>query len=628
MDEIQDCIADAQFGEVLRSRETTRPTMRMPKPPAPFDPIDFARSRRIDFESALRLPVGVYMLSRYNNDARHVYTFLSELEKFKRTENPGLRQYNMVVGYAQKLPYKYKAKVAEISVRISTQVLPSLRSTPSLGRLDSEMLSASNSNSSRRESVQSSSKSSSRHLSVVSAQRRPTQDEWAFGHMENYSDGPEEELAEEELQRKRLSASRHRNETRLVALGLFDRLRDRLLADQRNVWKAFCDSSLFVSFMEILWYCEQPVTLDSFNIFRDLGRGAFGVVSGAKFRVTGSLLALKCMNKKLVKGKNALKLVRMEREVLATLGEQPSPFTVYLKYSWQDKENFYLALPLCTGGDLQYQLANDRYFEPDRARFHIAEVVLGLAHLHSLGILYRDLKPDNILLDEQGHCRISDMGLAMVTGGKPLRGRAGTPGYWSPEMISKKRYSYPSDWWSLGVVLYELLAGRCPFSKANTRMERDDATLRWPITFPEKLGCGVKNERRKFPSDAIAFISALLDRDKNTRLGSGERGAEDVKDDPYFAKINWARLSRRELESNWKPRSETINAFNQSDIDNKSNDHEYRKLKLEPGDMIPDFEYTSKEAHQEDIVAILKMRDQGKLEHLERGDNIGCCTIA
>ena len=150
---------------------------------------------------------------------------------------------------------------------------------------------------------------------------------------------------------------------------LYDELETTLVNDQLGLWKDFQASEQFEQLVGLLWYAEQPVTLDSFNIFRDLGRGAFGVVSGAKFRSTGSLLALKCMNRKLVKGKNALKLVRAEREVLAQLGEHPSNFTVFLKYSWQDKDTFYLALPLCTGGDLCYHLAEQRSFSPELSQF-------------------------------------------------------------------------------------------------------------------------------------------------------------------------------------------------------------------------------------------------------------------
>lgn len=115
-----------------------------------------------------------------------------------------------------------------------------------------------------------------------------------------------------------------------------------------------------------------------------------------------------------VKGKKALKLVAAEKEILEKLGNKPSLFTVWLQYSWSDKDNFYLALPLATGGDLNYHLGNDGYFTIERTRFTSAEIVLGIGHLHSLGIIYRDLKPENILLEETGHARISDMGLVLL----------------------------------------------------------------------------------------------------------------------------------------------------------------------------------------------------------------------
>jgi serine/threonine protein kinase len=634
MDEIQDCIADAHFGEVLRGRDTSKPNMRMPVPPPTFDRQQWCAERKIDLASVAVQPVGHYILSRYNREGRSVYHFLAELELFRTTDAPDVRAFTSLLSRAQKLPPKYRDLVDDINQRISTQVLPQLKSASSMNLLLEGGGGGNAGNKKERGGLYA----GSLQLDDVGPIEKVDEN---MVDVDEDSDGGESGVQgrpsqaepavvkerERDLTVRRLSLNRHRAEHKNTAIELFNRLRDKLLADQQPVWRQFVGSPDFVRLVDVLWYCEQPVDMSSFNTFRDLGRGAFGVVSGARFRATASLLALKCMNKKLVKGKNALKLVKEERAILAKLGEHPSPFTVFLKYSWQDKDTFFLALPLCTGGDLQYQLALDKYCQPERARMHVAEVLQGIAHLHSLGILYRDLKPDNILLDEDGHCRISDMGLAVVSNGKPLRGRAGTPGYWPPEMISKKRYSYPADWWSLGCVMYELLAGRCPFSKLNTKMERDEATMSWPISFPDRLGCGVNGEKAPFPEDAKAILLKLLDRDKTTRLGSSERGAEDIKADPYFRTINWSKLQRRELEMPWKPRREAINAFNQSDIDGKSNEHDYRKLKLEPEDLVEDFNYTSKISHQEDVVEVLKMQDDGHLQHLDKPDSMGCCKL-
>jgi len=600
MDEIQDCIADAQFGEVLRGRESSRPTAKIPMPPDTFDPEAFAKRRRVDLRFAVAQPTGVYLLTKFHPRGETVFKFLAEFSVFSKLENPDLEAYTNLLDLAVMLPIEYKNTVDGISVNLNSQILPQLRSAPSMNRMISQGSRPANE------------KRDSYGIDVVADEDIDYDED---------EDDCGEDKPKGELERLR-SLVRFRTENKILAQDAFGNLQTAILKDLSRTWDDFKSSPNYNRFISVLWYSEKSVQFNHFNVFRDLGRGAFGVVSGAKLRTTGSLHALKCMSKKLVKGKKALKLVKAEREVLAKLGEVPSQFTVYLQYAFTDKDTFYLALPLCSGGDLQYHLAIARSFSPERTMFHVAEVVLGLAHLHGLGILYRDLKPDNILLDEEGHCRISDMGLAVVTNGKSLRGRAGTPGYWPPEMIQKQRYTYSADWWSLGCVLYELLTGRCPFSKLNSKMERDDATLKWDISFPKYVG-----EHIAFPEQAKSLILKLLNRDKNGRLGSGERGAEDVKDDPYFSSVNWSALSQGEIEPVWKPRKEIIHAFNQSDIDGKSNEHDYRKLKLSAEDEIPDFEYTSVIKHQEEIVRVLELEDAGKLGHLEPNESPSCCVI-
>mmetsp|Transcript_20395 Transcript_20395/g.40114 ORF Transcript_20395/g.40114 Transcript_20395/m.40114 type:complete len:619 (-) Transcript_20395:344-2200(-) len=618
MDEIQDCIADAQFGEVLRGRETTRPNARITTPPPDFDPMEFAQERKMDMSFCVTHPVGVYILSREFPESKPIYKFLEALHDLKKLDYPSVEEYLQMLDVARQLPEDYRVQVRDLATTVTTLVLPHLQSTPNMMK--------SKSNGTQENSVDETTVVVSVTIDddddVLDLDADGTDDE------DKSSDVQSERTSDAELARKCKSLTRQRTMNKNMTVDQLEHLKADLLRAEESNWALFTTSEAFIRLVNIMWYCEQPIELDQFNIFRDLGRGAFGVVAGAKFRATGALLALKCMNKKLVKGKNALKLVKTERDVLAKLGEHPSTFTVYVQYAFTDRDNFYLALPLCSGGDLQYHLAVERYFEPERARYHIAEVVLGIEHLHSLGIVYRDLKPDNILLDENGHCRISDMGLAIVTNGRHLRGRAGTPGYWAPEMLTKKRYSFPVDWWSLGCVLYELLSGRCPFSKLNTKMERDEATLQWEITYPEKLGCGVGGEVRPFPDDAKAFLERLLVRDKNKRLGASERGAEEVKEDTYFTGLDWAKLARKDITPPWVPKREQIHAFNQSDLDGKANEHDYRKIKLTPEDDLADFDYTSSLKHEEDLVEVLKLEDEGKLTYLQRGDQAACCTLS
>jgi len=415
-------------------------------------------------------------------------------------------------------------------------------------------------------------------------------------------------------------------------------LETQLRESLRGHWEPFQASAVFQRYMRLKWYAQQPVALKNFTIFRDLGRGAYGVVAGARLNTTGAMVAIKHLNKKLVKGKNALKLVSTEKSILEKLGNKPSLFTIWLQYSWSDKDVFYLALPLATGGDLAYHMLLNGFFPEERARFTAAEIVLGIGHLHSLGIIYRDLKPENILLEDSGHARISDMGLAVHCNFKRIKGQSGTPGYWAPEMIKKEEYGDEVDWWSLGCVMYEFLAGRCPFSKQNAGMERNDATLTWELQFPTHCGGAIPGimptsssaklvPGAPFPKDAEAIIRKLLNRTPSERLGYGRKGLDAIKADPYFNSVDWLKLSVHALDPPFVPQKQAIYALGQKEIDERNDEYEHRKEKLTEEDEISNFYYVSTHAHQQDIVRVLELEKAGKLDYLNRTAAKKRCTI-
>lgn len=574
MDEIQNCIADAQYGEALRLKSMLRPNEKFPDPGPEFNAEEFAAEQRVSLKSALSEPLGSYFFSRYvrenggSPDEAFVFECLAGIRDFRRSADPTAAE---LVGLAlRRLPIKFR-------------------------RL--------------------------RSFEVLATAR----------------DDTATDVVETESNASGKGMQRTLSNNNIVESDELNELEKQLREEVRPKWDPFTKSDLYVRYMKLKWYAGQQVQLKNFTIFRDLGRGAFGVVSGARFNTTGAMLAIKQMNKKLVKGKKAIKLVQAEKLILEKLGNRPSLFTIWLQYSWADKDQFYLALPLATGGDLAYHLMYQSYFEIERARFTGAEIVLGLGHLHALGIIYRDLKPENILLEETGHARISDMGLAIFAEGKQIKGRAGTPGYWAPEMLKKEKYGDEVDWWSFGCVLYEFLAGRCPFSKQNSGMERDEATLNWEIKFPQFLGqCAVTggNDSRNnispgppFPEDARDLLEKLLCREPEKRLGYGRRGTEDVKNHPFFRSIDWPKLSVHGIDPPWIPKKEAIHAVNQSELDEKNTEYDYRKLKLSDADDIPNFFYCSTHAHQSDIVNVLELEANGKLEYLDRnGAPVWCCS--
>lgn len=172
-----------------------------------------------------------------------------------------------------------------------------------------------------------------------------------------------------------------------------------------------------------------------------LGRGGFGAVYACRKNDTGVIYAMKCVNKRLVKEKNALGNILEERNVLTRI---KTPFVTNLKYAFQDRENLYLILDLMLGGDLKYHLLNSTRFPEKRVRFYAAQVLLALEKLHKDSILYRDVKLENVLLDAKGNCCLSDLGLAVCTKVK-IKGYAGTPGYTAPEVIRHRLYGPSAD---------------------------------------------------------------------------------------------------------------------------------------------------------------------------------------
>lgn len=382
-------------------------------------------------------------------------------------------------------------------------------------------------------------------------------------------------------------------------------------------------------FQQLVWYRDREVGMDDFVVFRDLGRGAFGVVSGARHRVTGQMVALKGMNRKLIKGKKVLKMVKGEFEILKTLGEKPSPFCVSLVYSFMDTSDLFLGLPLCTGGDLMFHLrSNTHGYGVERARFFAAEILLALEHLHNLGILYRDLKPENVLLDDRGHTKISDMGLAVLTGRTPrnigdklLTGRAGTPGYWPPEMLTKKGYGFDADWWSYGVMLFEFLTGLCCFSETYSGCkDRNEATLEYDIQFPDTC-CD-----EPFPPEAKNLILQLLERDRSKRLGANPNAVEILKAHPFFETMDWPHVASGHMTPPWKAPVDSINAASQEELQGRSKEHEFKKLKLTEEDNIQGINYKSKN-HERDMVTVLHLEKKGRLTHLDASVTSGACTI-
>ena len=378
---------------------------------------------------------------------------------------------------------------------------------------------------------------------------------------------------------------------------------DRMFEEMcRPLYEEFLqDTHVKEAYCKFKNYTLKPVSDKDMRYHRVLGQGAFGTVYGCMISHVGRMMAMKIMVKKKVKYKKAKTQVTAEKDALRRLAEHPSPYCMQLRYAYETADNFHMIIPLAIGGDLKYHLRNEK-FQLDRARIYCAEVAFGLGHLHALGMIMRDLKPRNILLDSEGHCKISDFGLvADISDGKPIRGRAGTEGYWSPEVINGKPYSIDADWWSYGCCVFEIVAGVNPFSCKHTKLPtRNDGTRSGKVKWTSD-----------FPASAKALVNGLLNTNPKERLGCRGEGVNEVmkQNMSFWKPLNLNEVKSGKGKSPWTPKRGNIYAPNQHEMLDNDEDANMgatiRKIKIDAGDM-PKFEYyVDKDNHQRDVIKVI-----------------------
>ncbi|WWC59510.1 uncharacterized protein I303_102066 [Kwoniella dejecticola CBS 10117] len=283
----------------------------------------------------------------------------------------------------------------------------------------------------------------------------------------------------------------------------------------------------------------QPLTIDSFELLKVIGKGSFGKVMQVRKRDTLRIYALKTIRKAHIVSRSEVTHTLAERTVLAQVN---CPFIVPLKFSFQSTEKLYLVLAFVNGGELFHHLQREGKFNETRSRFYAAELLLALEHLHGFNVIYRDLKPENILLDYSGNIALCDFGLCKLnmSASDTTNTFCGTPEYLAPELLSGHGYTKCVDWWTLGVLLYEMLTGLPPFYDENTN-EMYRKILSDPLRFPDSMG-----------SEARSLLTQLLNRDPTRRLGVN--GAQEIKDHPFFAKhIKFSKLWAKQIQPPFKP---------------------------------------------------------------------------
>ncbi|CAL1264946.1 unnamed protein product [Larinioides sclopetarius] len=280
--------------------------------------------------------------------------------------------------------------------------------------------------------------------------------------------------------------------------------------------------------------------IDDFMFLKLLGKGSFGKVLLAELKGHDMYFAIKCLKKDVVLEDDDVESTMIERRVLA-LGTQ-HPYMCKLYCTFQTKSYLFFVMEYLNGGDLMFHIQQERQFDMKRAMFYAAEIVSALKFLHKRGIVYRDIKLDNILLDMEGHVHLVDFGMCR-TGmlDNKTSTFCGTPDYIAPEIILGQTYNQSVDWWSLGVLLFEMLAGRSPF------IGTDEDELYWSIC----------HEEPAYPhflsKDAKNILENLLIKSPVKRLGMPANPTGDIKDHPFFSTILWDKLERKEIPPPFKP---------------------------------------------------------------------------
>ncbi|XP_055988757.1 serine/threonine-protein kinase 32B [Sorex fumeus] len=294
---------------------------------------------------------------------------------------------------------------------------------------------------------------------------------------------------------------------------------------------------------------NEEVNFDHFQILRAIGKGSFGKVCIVQKRDTKKMYAMKYMNKQKCIERDEVRNVFRELQIMQGLEH---PFLVNLWYSFQDEEDMFMVVDLLLGGDLRYHLQQNVHFSEGAVKLYICELALALEYLQQFHIIHRDIKPDNILLDERGHVHVTDFNIAtVVKGSEKASSMAGTKPYMAPEVFQVyvdggPGYSYPVDWWSLGVTAYELLRGWRPY-------EIHSAT---PV---DEILHMFRAERVRYSSTwckgMVALLKKLLAKDPESRLSS----LGDVQNTPYLADMNWDAVFDKALTPGFVPNKGRLN---------------------------------------------------------------------
>jgi len=417
---------------------------------------------------------------------------------------------------------------------------------------------------------------------------------------------------------------------------MYDEIHDDVILTMKlDLFPRFTESSLYSDLVALKFEDRKVATMDDFDIYRFLGAGGFGMVLLGQKTDNERYYAIKVIDKRILISQNQTHSIFREKEVLACIEH---PFIVALRYAFQTEDHLCFVLDYIEGGNMYSDLMRGPY-PHERACFYAAQVVLATQHLHELGILYRDLKPDNVLLTLDGYVKLADMGAARglsedgsitsadetASSGKTAKasdaakgggkGRrmtiTGTHGYRAPEVYDRD-YGKEADWWNVGILIIEMLTAENPLRGENRR-ESEYLTKHKDLQLPSFM-----HEHTK------KIILKFLNRNPAERLGCGEFGVQEIKDEAYFADVDWDKLMAGTAEVPFEPDLEYENPkANRQPIPKDTNQLDYfcqmvdymrtsmsmrPSWPLRPEDQkhFEDFDHVSNKVFEEDLVALQK----------------------
>ena len=295
---------------------------------------------------------------------------------------------------------------------------------------------------------------------------------------------------------------------------------------------------------------NTEVCYNDFEIIKVIGRGFVGKIILVKYKKDGKYYAMKMMRKDQIISQELENNILLEKNILI---EAQCEFILSLSFFFQTPERLYFITPFIPGGDLYHKLKTDIFFTEELTKFYSAQIAIALQYLHDLGIAYRDLKPENILIDADGYIKLCDFGASIrLHGTEKDQNFAGSPEYASPEIINFKGHTVMSDWWSFGILIYEMLYGKTPFFS----MDKDrmyDLITTGGISYPTYLNLEDNEESLEYnvSEEAKDLINKLLEKDPGARLG--REGLEEIKNHPFFYYVNFDEIQKKRIKALFKP---------------------------------------------------------------------------